>query len=223
MSNLRAQSISKTYPMGHDCVGVFSNISWEFRAGALTAIQGASGAGKTTLLHVLAGLQKPDLGQISFDGQDIYALPGSGLARMRNQKFGFIFQSYHLLPELTALENAALPSMIAGKPDFAAATTLLERVGLGHRMSHLPGQLSGGEQQRVAIARALACKPEILFADEPTGNLDSHTGGAILSVIRELQQERGLTTVLVTHDSRVAAVADVRLRLEDGELSESVS
>ncbi len=177
---------------------------------------GPSGAGKTTLMYTLAGLEKPQAGQVIIDGQDIYALSQRRRALFRNKTMGFIFQNYMLMPELTALENASLATAVAGREATAQVSALLERVGLGDRLHHLPNELSGGEQQRVAIARALAHEPSLIFADEPTGNLDSRNGGQILDLLFSLAEERGATLVIVTHDRSIAERGDRTLIIRDG-------
>ena len=194
-------------------------ISLEIKKGETVFFCGASGAGKTTLLYTLAGLERPEGGKVDFEGSDLYSLGTDRLARLRNQHMGFIFQSYFLLPELTALENAMVPSMIAGKPAQEEAEALLERVGLKDRMRHLPSELSGGEQQRVAIARSLVNNPSILFADEPTGNLDSHTGESIIELLLGVAREDKRTLLVVTHDQNLAQRGDRLLRIEDGLLA----
>ncbi len=182
---------------------------------------GPSGSGKSTLLSLLAGLDLPTEGRILVDGQDLSALDEDGRARLRAEKMGFVFQSFRLLPALTVLENVLVPLEIrglAGPDERKRALDLLDRVGLSHRLTHSPLQLSGGEQQRVAIARAFVAKPKILFADEPTGNLDSTNSRKILELLRELQRDSGATLVVVSHDPQVAALADLRVRLNDGRL-----
>ena len=180
---------------------------------------GASGAGKTTLLYTLAGLERPESGTILLDGEQLYKGSETTQANIRNKKVGFIFQGYFLLPELTALENAMLPSMIGGRPDPGKAQASLERVGLGERLHHLPAELSGGEQQRVAIARALMNEPGIIFADEPTGNLDSKTGESIIDLLFGIVREEKKTLVVVTHDAVLSQRGDRRLEIRDGVLA----
>ena len=180
---------------------------------------GASGAGKTTLLYTLAGLERPESGTVEFEGRRLYTGSSSSQAEMRNRKMGFVFQGYFLLPELTALENVMLPGMICGKRNRPAGEASLNDVGLADRLHHLPAELSGGEQQRVAIARALTNDPDIIFADEPTGNLDSKTGDAIIELLLELARSRQKTLLVVTHDSRLAELGDRQLRIVDGILA----
>ncbi|MGB7839994.1 MAG: ABC transporter ATP-binding protein, partial [Terrimicrobiaceae bacterium] len=178
--HLHAVDLKQSFQIGKARIDVLKDISLQVVSGETVFLCGASGAGKTTLLYTLAGLERPKSGRVSFEGADIYSLSSDRLAELRNRRMGFVFQSYFLLPELTALENVALPSMIGGRPRQSQATSLLERVGLKDRLQHLPSELSGGEQQRVAIARSLINDPSILYADEPTGNLDSHTGESII-------------------------------------------
>lgn len=186
--------------------------------GEIIFICGASGAGKTTLLYTLAGLERPESGTVEFDGHNLYNGSSSSQARFRNKKMGFVFQGYFLLPELTALENVSLPGMIGRGSNPQAAEESLIAVGLRDRMQHLPPELSGGEQQRVAIARALVNDPEIIFADEPTGNLDSETGGAIVDLLLKIARERKKTLVIVTHDTALATRGDRELHIKDGQL-----
>ncbi|MCC7376823.1 MAG: ABC transporter ATP-binding protein [Verrucomicrobiales bacterium] len=216
---LKAVDLRKTYQMGRRTVEVLRGASLEVEAGEFVALRGASGSGKSTLLHLLGGLDLPDSGTIQFQGEALDQVGAGRLARFRNQQIGFVFQAYHLLPELDATENVSLPARIMRQPAAEAAQRarqLLERVGLGKRLDHLPTELSGGEQQRVAIARALINHPKIVLADEPTGNLDSATGGDIMDLLASLQSEEGMTLVLVTHDPRVAGRAPKVLELVDG-------
>ena len=188
----------------------------EVAQGEAIFLCGASGAGKTTLLYTLAGLERPESGTVEFEGHRLYSGSESSQATLRNQKMGFVFQGYFLLSELTALENVLLPAMIGRRPKLSIAEKSLESVGLGDRLHHLPTELSGGEQQRVAIARALTNDPDIIFADEPTGNLDSKTGGEILELLHDAVDSYGQTLVMVTHETRAAAIADRVLFLADG-------
>lgn len=213
---LLATGLKKSFRIGDRSIDVLRGVDFAAKAGEIVFLLGASGAGKTTLLHTLAGLESPDEGVVEFDGKDLYALSDARRARLRNSRMGFIFQSYHLLPELTAAENVTLPRRIAGPPDPAAAARALERVGLGERLNHLPGELSGGEQQRVAIARALMNDPAVIFADEPTGNLDSKTGGEIVDLLLDLSRGAGKTLVVVTHDESLARHGDRVVRMKDG-------
>ena len=195
-------------------------ISMEVRRSEAVFLVGASGAGKTTLLYTLAGLERPEEGTVDFEGQRLYTGSSQTQARIRNTQMGFVFQSYFLLPELTALENVMLPGMIGGRVEEDAAAASLRAVGLGERLQHLPAELSGGEQQRVAIARALVNDPAIVFADEPTGNLDSKTGEAIMDLLLSLARERKKTLLVVTHDPHLAALGDRQLHMADGLLTE---
>ena len=190
----------------------------EIAHGESVFLCGASGAGKTTLLYTLAGLERPESGTVEFEGQGLYNGSSSWQARLRNEKMGFVFQGYFLLPELTALENVALPAMIGGKTTTERAQENLSAVGLGERMHHLPAELSGGEQQRVAIERALTNDPDIIFADEPTGNLDSKTGDAIVDLLLGIARDRKKTLLVVTHDAHLAARGDRQLHIADGVL-----
>ena len=187
-------------------------------AGEKVFLCGPSGAGKTTLMYTLAGLETPQEGKVTINGTDIYSLSATGRSIFRNRNMGFIFQNYLLMPELTALENACLASSIGKRPRVEYVTELLDRVGLSHRLNHLPGELSGGEQQRVAIARALANDAPIIFADEPTGNLDAASGREVLSLLKYTGRELGITLILVTHDLHVAEQADRIITIEDGKI-----
>jgi len=202
---------------------VLKGVNLKIQEGDFFAIVGPSGAGKSTLLHILSGLDKPSQGQVSLDGQDIYKMSDHKRAVMRNEKVGFVFQFYHLLPEFTALENVILPGLI--KSDMAdqqqqqtRGLALLERMGLKNRVEHKPNQLSGGEQQRVAIARALMNTPKIIFCDEPTGNLDSKTGEDIIHLLRDLNRENQQTIVMVTHDKYLASLAHRTIQMRDGQI-----
>ncbi|MBL1256233.1 ABC transporter ATP-binding protein [Methylocystis sp. Sn-Cys] len=200
-------------------VHVLKGVSLNIAHGETVSLLGPSGSGKSTLLMTLAGLERPDSGAVRIDGNDLGALSEDALARFRGQKIGVVFQSFQLIPTMTALENVAVPLELAGKPDaFAVAEAELAAVGLGHRLSHNPTQLSGGEQQRVALARALAPDPLILAADEPTGNLDSETGASVIDLIFAQQKRRGATLVLVTHDATLAARCGRRVRLRSGRI-----
>lgn len=218
---LAAKGVRKSYQIGPRAIEVLRGIDLEVQAGEFIVLRGASGAGKSTLLHLLGGLDTPSAGEVHALGRHLSRLAGDDLARFRSAHVGFIFQAYHLLPELDALENVALPARLARNP-LAQATErakgLLERVGLGHRLDHRPSELSGGEQQRVAIARALVNQPTLLLADEPTGNLDSHTGGEILKLLAEIHRETNITLLIATHDDRLATLAPRCLRLVDGEI-----
>jgi ABC-type lipoprotein export system ATPase subunit len=216
-----AHGLRKSYLMGKRTLEVLRGIDLVVARGEFLALRGASGAGKSTLLHLLGGLDLPNAGEISFDGMDLRGLSARGLARWRNRRVGFIFQAYHLLPELSALENVALPARVARTAPAEAArraAALLERVGLSQRLEHRPYGLSGGEQQRVAIARALVNEPDLILADEPTGNLDSHTGADIIQLLQALREERQATFILATHDAHIAARAQRVVELADGQL-----
>lgn len=214
-----AQDLHRSYTIGRNTIEVLHGLSLQVQRGEKVFLCGPSGAGKTTLMYTLAGLEAPQQGKVLIDGQDIYKLGQRQRALLRNKMMGFIFQNYMLMPELTALENASLATAIAGIEATERVEALLERVGLGSRMNHLPNELSGGEQQRVAIARALAHKPALLFADEPTGNLDSKNGNQILDLLFGLAEESGTTLVLVTHDARIASRGDRILTVMDGVVS----
>ena len=218
---LSARAVTKAYALGKRSLEVLQGVSLEVRRGEFVALRGASGAGKSTLLHLFGGLDSPNAGEIWFAGGNIAHLTQTELARFRNLKVGFIFQAYHLLPELDALENVCLPARMARVPAGVAeerGRELLGRVGLGQRLDHRPNELSGGEQQRVAIARALINEPELILADEPTGNLDSHTGGEIMDLLLQLRAERNTTLLIATHDANVAARAPKVVQLVDGRI-----
>jgi putative ABC transport system ATP-binding protein len=214
---LIARDLTKEYDSGAHRLTVLRDVSFAIPQGAFVSIIGPSGSGKTTLLGLLAGLDTPSRGAVILDGADLGALDEDGRARLRGEKVGFIFQSFQLIPTLTALENVQVPLELRGDEGAEErARGLLERVGLGDRLDHFPSQLSGGEQQRVAIARAFSNAPRILFADEPTGNLDAGTGGRIVELLESLNRESGSTIVLVTHDASLAARAQRTIRLSDG-------
>jgi ABC-type lipoprotein export system ATPase subunit len=220
---ISTRSVTKAYQMGRRRVTVLRELNFEVAPGEFVALRGASGAGKSTLLHLLGGLDSPDQGEIRFAGQNLASLSCNDLAHVRNSKIGFVFQAYHLLPELDALENVCLPARIARVPAHAAEARgreLLARVGLEQRLEHRPAELSGGERQRVAIARALINQPDLVLADEPTGNLDSHTGGEIIDLLCSLRDENRVTLVIATHDSSVAARAPKVVHLVDGQIQE---
>jgi lipoprotein-releasing system ATP-binding protein len=200
---------------------VLKGINLEIRAGELLGIVGASGVGKSTFLHVLGTLDRPTRGTVLFEGEDLFRFNDQQLADFRNRKVGFVFQFHHLLPEFTALENTMMPALILGMSRQEAARKamqLLEEVGLGQRWMHRPGELSGGEQQRVAVARALILEPKLVLADEPTGNLDTHTGEEVFALMRDLNKRRGITLVLVTHNERLSAQADRVVHMVDGKI-----
>ncbi|MHA3770611.1 ABC transporter ATP-binding protein [Verrucomicrobiota bacterium sgz303538] len=216
---LRAINLRRSFRLGSRTIEVLRGITVEINKGESVFLCGASGAGKTTLLYTLAGLEEPESGDVVFEGVDLYKGSDSSRARLRNERIGFVFQGYFLLPELTALENVLLPTMIGGKNRREQAEKALMRVGLGERMQHLPAELSGGEQQRVAIARALMNDPTIIFADEPTGNLDSKTGEGIVELLLGVVREMGTTLVVVTHDPVLAHRGDRLLEIRDGQLA----
>lgn len=220
---VRAESITKTYLMGRRPLTVLQDVSVSIQRGETVAIIGPSGAGKSTLLHALGGLDEPSAGEVWFRGQSLYRLPAAMRTEIRARHVGFVFQSYHLLPELDVLENVRLPTMaLAGRrrDDEGRARRLLETVGLGARVHHTPLELSGGEQQRAALVRALINEPELVLADEPTGNLDSVTGATILRSLFELTKEQGHTLVLVTHDNEIATRCDRVIRMKDGRITD---
>jgi len=215
-----ARQLNKSYAIEDRRIDVLKNVSLQIAAGEFAVIQGSSGSGKSTLLSILSGLDRPDSGRVSIQGRDITDLSEDALAPMRNRTFGFVFQSFYLVPSLSALENVMFPAELARNPRAAeAAEALLERVGLRERQSNMPHQLSGGEQQRVAICRALINRPDIIFADEPTGNLDSRSGEAILELMLEFQREFHTTLLMVTHNPAIARRADSRFHLADGRLA----
>ena len=216
---LSARGLQRSFRIGGNRIQVLRGIDLDLAPGESVFLCGASGAGKTTLLYTIAGLETPEAGTVEFEGRSLYGLSGNALARLRNERMGFVFQSYFLLPELTALENVLLPSMIGGKNRKSRAMELLDRVGLKDRMDHLPAELSGGEQQRVAIARSLVNDPSILFADEPTGNLDSKNGEIIIALLLDLAKADGRTLAVVTHDDRLASRGDRLVRIVDGLLA----
>ena len=214
---IELRGVSKTVQSGDHPLTILHPLDYTIGAGQFVAIVGPSGSGKSTLLGLLAGLDAPSTGSIVIDGTDITRLGEDALARLRGEKIGFVFQFFHLVPSLTAVENISVPMEIAGRRDaMARARQLIGEVGLADRAHHYPSQLSGGEQQRIAIARALANDPPIVLADEPTGNLDSGTGRIILDLLLNVRRTRGATLVLVTHDAELASLADTRLTLRDG-------
>ncbi len=219
---LSARAVHKTYLLGKRSLEVLRGIDLDLNQGDFLALRGASGAGKSTLLYMLGGLDTPNQGEIRFAGRNLATLSRRELARLRTEEVGFIFQAYYLLPELDALENVCLPARMARKPAAeteARGRELLTRVGLKERMEHKPYELSGGEQQRVAIARAMINEPDLILADEPTGNLDSHTGEEIIDLLVELRAEKQTTLVMATHDARVAGRAARVIELVDGQIA----
>jgi putative ABC transport system ATP-binding protein len=216
---VEATGLTRRYGQGETCVHALRGVDLGVATGQLTAVMGPSGSGKSTLMHILAGLDRPTEGSVTIAGQDITQLSDTDLTLLRREHIGFIFQFFNLLPMLTAAENVVLPLTLAGRrPDAEWVRELTDKVGLGARLGHRPSELSGGQQQRVAIARALVSRPTIMFADEPTGNLDSRTGGEILGLLRGMVSDLGQTTVMVTHDAHAAAIADRVLFLADGEI-----
>ncbi len=218
---LSARSVTKNYTLGKRSLEVLCGVSLDVARGDFLALRGSSGAGKSTLLHLFGGLDAPSAGEIWFAGKDLAHLPATELTALRNHKVGFIFQAYHLLPELDALENVCVPARLARVPVAVAAKRgreLLARVGLRERVDHKPYELSGGEQQRVAIARALMNEPELILADEPTGNLDSHTGAEIIDLLLNLRADKNTTLIIATHDASVAARAPKVVELVDGKI-----
>jgi lipoprotein-releasing system ATP-binding protein len=218
---IEAVNLTKSFKMAGLELTVLKGINLTIAQGEILAIVGASGAGKSTLLHILGTLDRPTSGTVLFEGQDLFQLSDQKQAEFRNRRIGFVFQFHHLLPEFTALENVCLPAHIqnrSAQDAQAEATSLLKDVGLEHRMNHKPGELSGGEQQRVAVARALIQQPNLVLADEPTGNLDTHTGDALFTLMRTLNRSRGITFVIVTHNEKLSAQADRIIHMEDGQI-----
>jgi len=212
-----ARDITRRYGEGDTAVDALRGVSVEVARGQLTAVMGPSGSGKSTLMHILAGLDQPTSGTVAINGTEITSLSDNDLTKLRREHIGFVFQFFNLLPMLNARENITLPLAIAGeKPDSGWLSEVVNQVGLADRLTHRPAELSGGQQQRVAIARALVSRPDVLFADEPTGNLDSKTGGEILELLRHSSQDLGQTIVMVTHEPRAAAIANRVLFLGDG-------
>lgn len=217
---LSAEDLHRTFKIAHAEIPVLRGVTLAVESGEIAFLRGASGAGKTTLLYTLAGLERPDSGTMEISGENIYRLSASKQADFRNQRIGYVFQHYFLLPELTALENVCMPALMAGeggrRRDFAR--DLLDSVGLAERMDHRPTELSGGEQQRVAIARSLVNDPEIVFADEPTGNLDSVTGAEVIDALLNTVRQAKKTLIVVTHDSKLASLGDRQFELRDGQI-----
>ncbi len=217
---IETADLHRSYRIGKKSIEVLHGIDLRIEGGERVFLCGPSGAGKTTLLYTLAGLERPERGRVRIHGQDLYAMGRKAQASFRNREIGYVFQNYHLLPELTALENVAVPGAISGRDSSALALKALERVGLADRAEHLPAELSGGEQQRVAIARAIVNEPKVLFADEPTGNLDSKNSGEIMGILMDLATEHGVTLVVVTHDRGLAKAGDRMLIIRDGTICE---
>jgi lipoprotein-releasing system ATP-binding protein len=216
---IRITDLHKSFTMGSQELTVLKGIDLEIPRGQMVAIVGASGAGKSTMLHIMGMLDRPTKGTVYFDNQDLFQMSEAQQAEFRNRRIGFVFQFHHLLPEFTALENACMPALIQRRPIEEVeqeATTLLQEVGLGQRLHHKPGELSGGEQQRVAVARALLQKPDLVLADEPTGNLDTHTGESLFGLLRDLNRTRKTTFVIVTHNDKLSAQSDRIIHMQDG-------
>ena len=219
--NIEAKELSKVYGQGESRVTALDRVSLTISPGDFISIMGPSGSGKSTLLHLLSGLDRPTGGRLTYDGKDIYSLSDRELSAFRRRRIGFIFQQFRLLPVLTARENLILPLLLDKKqPDEAYVQELAGLLGIENRLTHLPHELSGGQQQRVAIARALIARPDVIFADEPTGNLDSRSGGEVMELLKTVGKELGKALVVITHDSRIAAMAERRLSIVDGVLSE---
>ena len=219
--NIEAQELSKLYGQGENRVTALDRASLTIAPGDFISIMGPSGSGKSTLLHLLSGLDRPTSGRLLYDGRDIYGLSDKKLSAFRRRRIGFIFQQFHLLPVLTARENIIMPLLLDRKqPDEGYLQKLTGLLGIQERLTHLPHELSGGQQQRVAIARALIAQPDVIFADEPTGNLDSRSGGEVMELLKTVGKEMGKALVVITHDSRIAAMAERRLSIVDGVLSE---
>ena len=219
---IQVVNLHKSFKMEGLELMVLKDINLTIARGEMLAIVGASGAGKSTLLHILGTLDRPTSGTVLFDGQDVFRLSDQKQAEFRNRRIGFVFQFHHLLPEFTALENVCMPGYIQSRPALevrAEAAALLKEVGLDHRVKHKPGELSGGEQQRVAVARALIQRPDLVLADEPTGNLDTHTGDALFALMRTLNRSRGITFIIVTHNEKLSAQADRIIHMEDGQIA----
>lgn len=220
MEILRCEALSKVYRSGESKVIALDQVSLSLAQGSFTAITGPSGSGKSTLLHLLSGLDHPSGGRVIYQDADLYKYRDNQLSVLRRRRFGFVFQSYNLVRELTGWENILLPVMLDGRRvDEAYLNRIIDLLGIRDRLSHLPGAMSGGQQQRIAIARALANKPAILFADEPTGNLDGKSGREVLTLLRQVNHELGITLVLVTHDLNVAEQAERIIQLEDGRIA----
>ncbi|MBD5485667.1 MAG: ABC transporter ATP-binding protein [Lachnospiraceae bacterium] len=219
--NIKAKELSKIYGNGENKVIALDKADMEIQSGDFISIMGPSGSGKSTLLHLLSGLDHPTSGNLTYDGKDIYRMSDKELSAFRRQRIGFIFQQFNLLPVLTAQENIAMPMLLDGRQlDQKYLEELAKLLGISERLTHLPHELSGGQQQRVAIARALIAKPDIIFADEPTGNLDSKSGGEVMEMLESIRTKLGKTLVIITHDSRIARKADRQFMIMDGLVTE---
>ena len=220
--NIKAKELSKIYGSGENRIIALDKADMEIRSGDFISIMGPSGSGKSTLLHLLSGLDHPTSGSLTYDGKDIYGMGDKELSTFRRKRIGFIFQQFNLLPVLTARENIAMPVLLdGGQPDQKYLEELAQLLGIGERLTHLPHELSGGQQQRVAIARALIAKPDIIFADEPTGNLDSKSGGEVMEMLENIRANMGKTLVIITHDDRIACRADRQFTIMDGVVTET--
>lgn len=221
---LRVTGLDKSFTWGHQTIEILKGINLEVRQGEFLTMVGASGAGKSTLLHILGTLDRPTRGTVLYDNQDMFQLSEHELAHFRNRRIGFVFQFHHLLPEFTALENACFPGFIQKRPVRQCteeARELLSEVGLGHRLHHKPGELSGGEQQRVAVARALIQNPDLVLADEPTGNVDSRTGEILFQLLRTFNEQRGTAFIIVTHNEHLSQQSDRLVHMADGRITDS--
>ena len=219
MDIIRCENLSKIYQAGENKIFALDDVTVSFEQGTFTAITGPSGSGKSTMLHLLSGLDAPSQGKVFYQDKSLYDYKDNQLSVLRRRRFGFVFQSYNLVKELTGMENILLPVMLDNrKVDEEHINRIVEMLGIGDRLSHLPGAMSGGQQQRISIARALANKPNILFADEPTGNLDGKSGREVLSLLRQASHELGITLILVTHDMNVAEQAERIVQIEDGKI-----
>ena len=222
--NIKAKELSKIYGRGENKVTALYKAEMEIRSGDFISIMGPSGSGKSTLLHLLSGLDHPTSGSLTYDGRELYGMSDRELSVFRRQRIGFIFQQFNLLPVLTAQENIAMPVLLDKKqPDMEYLGELAKLLGISERLTHLPHELSGGQQQRVAIARALIAKPDVIFADEPTGNLDSKSGGEVMEMLRNIREKMGKTLVIITHDIRIARMADRQFAIMDGVVTENTA
>ena len=222
--NIKAKELSKIYGRGENKVTALDKAEMEIRSGDFISIMGPSGSGKSTLLHLLSGLDHPTSGSLTYDGRELYGMSDRELSVFRRQRIGFIFQQFNLLPVLTAQENIAMPVLLDKKqPDMEYLGELAKLLGISERLTHLPHELSGGQQQREAMARALIAKPDVIFADEPTGNLDSKSGGEVMEMLRNIREKMGKTLVIITHDIRIARMADRQFAIMDGVVTENTA